>query len=100
MDVPESSPDLFQPVPSPAAKPKVSKPATVKPGTGSLGRIFLASRPPGANVLVDGKPMNFQTPHWLEVPSGPHTITPQKREKRWKKSSISIREKTNPLISF
>ncbi|MFC1585910.1 PEGA domain-containing protein, partial [Fibrobacterota bacterium] len=42
---------------------------------GPIGRVFVASRPPGADVVVDGKKMGFKTPHWLEVPSGQRTIS-------------------------
>jgi hypothetical protein len=43
-------------------------------GSGPIGRIFIASRPPGADIMVDGKRMDFQTPHWLEIASGHHKV--------------------------
>ena len=54
-------------------------------GGGPLGKIFLASRPPGADVYVDGKSMGFKTPHWLEVPSGAHKITLKKGAQKGEK---------------
>ncbi len=77
-EAPKASTPKPEPVeearPDPKPEPKASTPSSAPVGTGPIGRVFLASRPPGAEVEVDGKKMGFQTPHWLEVPSGAHNI--------------------------
>ncbi len=75
------APIVKPPPPPPAPKPVV-RPAPVEksitPGTGAAGKIFIASRPPGADIIVDGVSKGIKTNHWLQLPSGPHTITLRK----------------------
>lgn len=69
---PEPEPPPVQKKPEPVVKKVV--PSSRPVGTGPIGRVFVASRPPGAKILLDGKDMGYQTPHWIEVPSGSHTV--------------------------
>ena len=68
------------PSPSAATKPAAAPAAAAKPAAtaarpaAKTGEIFVDSRPQGATVLVDGKPVGVTPLRLPEQPAGPHTV--------------------------
>ncbi|HET7220601.1 MAG TPA: PEGA domain-containing protein, partial [Vicinamibacterales bacterium] len=71
---PSAAPKPAAPATStPQAKPSASAAAAPKP-TAKTGEIFVDSRPQGATVLVDGKPVGVTPLRLTGQPAGSHTV--------------------------
>ncbi|MBM4281863.1 MAG: PEGA domain-containing protein [Deltaproteobacteria bacterium] len=57
------------------AEREAASAAAPEPPARNLGRLVLSSRPPGADVFVDGKRAPQKTPLRLDVKPGPHKVT-------------------------
>ncbi len=73
--------EVIKPVPPPAPKPIVKaeepKPDPEPPAVvgGEPGSIFIASRPQGAEIFLNGKNLNLKTPTWVrDIPPGKYDI--------------------------
>lgn len=59
-------------------KPEPEAPKVAPSAGGPEGKVFIASRPPGADIFVNGRDIDVKTPSWVNLPLGKVNITLKK----------------------